>query len=36
LLEVFTNEGAGTLVVHDIDELRPEEAQASDLHAHAH
>ncbi|MEZ5975984.1 MAG: acetylglutamate kinase [Planctomycetota bacterium] len=28
LLEVFTNEGAGTLVVRDTKELRPEEAQA--------
>ena len=28
LLEVFTNEGTGTLVVNDVERLRPEE-QAS-------
>jgi acetylglutamate kinase len=29
LLEVFTNEGTGTLVVNDVEHLRPEEQTQS-------
>jgi acetylglutamate kinase len=30
LLEIFTNEGGGTLVVNDIKQLTPEEQSSKD------